>query len=130
MSCALAGCGGDAPSADEIIGCLRDAGATVEADPPDVDDTMSAEFTPELTPGTEHAARGEIGDGTRIDVFDAPGGEADRAEDRALEFLRLFGVPKENLIRSGSTLVMVRGPGTRSHVVPAGDLQRVRTCTK
>ena len=106
-ACALAGCGGDAPSAGVIAECLREAEASVELDPPRESDPASEDFSPVLTPETELAAAGRLDGGSEFELFISSPGAADRAEDRAQEFLRLFGVPEEHVVRNGTALLMV-----------------------
>jgi hypothetical protein len=129
VACVLAGCGGgDPPKTADLVGCLRAAGASVELDPQVSHDSTDPEFVPVLTPETEVAAAGTTRAGTRVHVFVSPGGAADDAEERGLEFLRLFGARKENLLRRETALLMLRGPGTRTHVVPGRDRELAREC--
>src|SRR3712207_1478007 len=108
-ACVLAGCGGDdLPTARDVAECLHDAGASVVYDPGVDDDPSSPGFTPTLTPLTELFAEAELGE-TEILVFSSMAAAAGDAEDRALEYLRLFGRGRDDLLRSGTTLVMLRG---------------------
>lgn len=129
-ACTLAGCGGDSkPTPREIVECLRSAGASMEFDPPARDDTSSPDFTPRLTPGTAVVASGTLGE-TRIDVFASFAPRAIDAEKRALEFLRLFGAGRDHLLKSGTTLVMLRGPALEAHSVPTRDRDTARRCVR
>ena len=106
---ALLGCGGEPPTAAEITECLREGGAEVRLDPPR-NTEPDEDFSPVLTPDTELAARGRLEGGSEFDLFVSGEDVADRAEERAIEFLRLFAVDRDHVLRRDTALLMVRTP--------------------
>jgi hypothetical protein len=129
-TCVLTGCGGDdAPSPEAIVRCLNAGGATVELDPDVTTEVGSSDFAPVLTPDTEIVARGRLSDTARVDVFVSPEDEADHAEDRGAEFLKLFGLDRDDhLLRRDTTLIMLHKPFGGGADIPERDRDLARRC--
>jgi hypothetical protein len=126
-ACLLAACGGDAPSKDEIADCLRDGGATVEIEPAVSADPGTPGWAPEFTPETELVVRAELSEETEVEVYESSEDRADRAEERAKEFLRLFGLGDDRLVRNDTMLLLI-GPTSAPEDRPKRDTDLARGC--
>lgn len=103
-----AGCGGKTTPAD-VARCLRDGGATVDSTPRVSTEVGSPDFSPVLTPTTEVVARGDLSADASFLLFESAEDSSDRAEQRALEFVRLFGLGRDYVLRRDSVLLVVAG---------------------
>ena len=114
-ACALAGCGGDGapPSTSEVAQCLREEGASVEMDPEVSGEGPATDFPSILSPGTELVARGDWRGTTTVDVLISPSDEVEHAEEQAVDFVRLFGQAREDVMRRGTMMLVINGSTTR-----------------
>ena len=103
-----AACGGETTSAD-VAQCLRDGGATVDSTPRVSNEVDSRDFSPVLAPATDLVARGELSADSGFLLYQSTEEAADRAEERALEFVRLFGAGRDYVLRRDSVLLVLAG---------------------
>ena len=120
----MAACGSntETPSPTEIADCLRAGGASVELNPRVSHEVGNRNFAPVLTPDTKVVARGDLAADASFLLFASKEDAADHAEDRALEFVRLFGFGREHVRRRGTVLLVIHGSMT------ARDRDLVRDC--
>ena len=121
----LAGCGGEAapPSPERVAQCLRDGGASVELDPRVSERAGTPGFEPVLAPFTKVAVRARFSGGAKATLHVSTPATADAAERRARDYLELFGLGRDHLVRRGNALLLLP-----SASMPAPARDRARRC--